>query len=615
MAQHIPGTGPQFPYHPGGAPSDHGFAIVNRVETRTRTADFEDALRAPVHDPLWMLTRQWQFGELRGEDTGRAVSAQVTVDIHPVTHRQTADGHVHPIDAQRPREAEATAMPIPWDMGRRLRVGQQWRRALKDALPTATARAVWDASRTRFAFTTPGTHSAQGTPQNTHADPLISAAAALGAARGLDGEALVQALRAAPASSLALTPLSVADASALDGAGAALLTWTDAALLDAPDTSWDPQSMTHRAAFIAPRAGQSPAVMQNAQMQETTLGWASTDGGGPTTPLPALPALSSTEHRVVLATPLQFAGMPAPRWWAFEDGRVDFGTLSMQDGVDEANLAQILCAEFALAYGNDWQLLPLTLPAGAACTVSNVVVRDVFGLRTKVERAGSDAMHTGWDRFAAFTHTAENGDAPYAWVTPGATEVQRGKPLEDVLFLRDEGANLVWAIEQTLDDGFGAGMDGGLAATRARQVALAAAGLSDETPPPRSVSGADYQYTLRSGSPPENWIPFVPQAVDAPGLPTLRRGRLPRLHHGRTVGDVRARTAVLGATRPGPMSIHGQTVSRAGTRVQRLYQRARGPDGSTTVWLTQRATTGTGESRAGLSYDTLTPQLPDTRTS
>ena len=35
----------------------------NRLEPYGRTLDLEGGLRAEVHDPLWMLGRQWQLGE------------------------------------------------------------------------------------------------------------------------------------------------------------------------------------------------------------------------------------------------------------------------------------------------------------------------------------------------------------------------------------------------------------------------------------------------------------------------------------------------------------------------------------------------------------------------
>ena len=40
----------------------------NRLEGRPRSEDFDRSLRAEVRDPVWFLTRQWQYGELEGDD-------------------------------------------------------------------------------------------------------------------------------------------------------------------------------------------------------------------------------------------------------------------------------------------------------------------------------------------------------------------------------------------------------------------------------------------------------------------------------------------------------------------------------------------------------------------
>ena len=54
--------------------------LWNRLEGRPRKEDFDRSLRAEVRDPLWMLTRQWQFGEFKGEDAGSAVKARVQLN-------------------------------------------------------------------------------------------------------------------------------------------------------------------------------------------------------------------------------------------------------------------------------------------------------------------------------------------------------------------------------------------------------------------------------------------------------------------------------------------------------------------------------------------------------
>ena len=46
-----------------------------RLEPRSRTAGMDTSLQARIYDPLWLLARQWQFGEFQGEDNGSPVLA------------------------------------------------------------------------------------------------------------------------------------------------------------------------------------------------------------------------------------------------------------------------------------------------------------------------------------------------------------------------------------------------------------------------------------------------------------------------------------------------------------------------------------------------------------
>ena len=47
-----------------------------RLESRTRSEDMRSNLQAQIHDPVWQLARQWQFGEFHGEDAGSPVTAR-----------------------------------------------------------------------------------------------------------------------------------------------------------------------------------------------------------------------------------------------------------------------------------------------------------------------------------------------------------------------------------------------------------------------------------------------------------------------------------------------------------------------------------------------------------
>jgi len=51
--------------------------IWNRLEPRCRTQDLATGLEARVHDPLWLLARQWQVSEFVACDGGSPINAQV----------------------------------------------------------------------------------------------------------------------------------------------------------------------------------------------------------------------------------------------------------------------------------------------------------------------------------------------------------------------------------------------------------------------------------------------------------------------------------------------------------------------------------------------------------
>ncbi len=48
-----------------------------RVEGRSIHDDLLPGLAAQIADPLWMLARQWQFGEFQGEDVGSPVHVEL----------------------------------------------------------------------------------------------------------------------------------------------------------------------------------------------------------------------------------------------------------------------------------------------------------------------------------------------------------------------------------------------------------------------------------------------------------------------------------------------------------------------------------------------------------
>src|SRR5256885_3971129 len=63
-----------------------------RLEPDARNETMASSLQARIHDPAWLLARQWQFGEFQGEDAGTPVVARWRADRGTIT-RYFADPH------------------------------------------------------------------------------------------------------------------------------------------------------------------------------------------------------------------------------------------------------------------------------------------------------------------------------------------------------------------------------------------------------------------------------------------------------------------------------------------------------------------------------------------
>jgi hypothetical protein len=301
-------------------------------------------------------------------------------------------------------------------------------------------------------------------------------------------------------------------------------------------------------------------------------------GGASATPEPF--------ERTVLPSLVTYAGMPAARWWAIESETVDFGAVA----VGASELVALLFVEFGLAYGNDWFSVPVDgLPPASLCRITGVEVTDSFGEKTQLAAFG-DGAGSDWRMFElAGNGTADAGNLLMVPDTLPSTWSSRAS--EEVLLVRDELANLAWAVERVVESPTGRPLD--------RQQDEQERRPDDEPPP---VDGP-LRYALAT-LPPANWFPLIPRAAvpDAPRM--LARGTLRRDDD----------TPILPAGRllepATPLELFDEEVPRAGVRVVREWQMGRAPDGSTHLWRTRRKGTGRGEGSSGLRFDTVEHARP-----
>lgn len=557
----------------------------NRLEPRPRTEDFSRSLKAEVRDPLWFITRQWQLGELDSEDAGSPIDARLMTRRLPIDRFASGDNIPRPYDETIPLETIVEREPIAWSLSVKVEVGQRFLR-----LHSAPLRAAYaDAYRARY--------SINADPENKLArQPDLLALYGATFRRAIDGEKLVAAIRSGNLATA--IGISAGDQPEVQAAADQLLASLSRLYSEptaASPKSWDPESMAYRVTIATSVAGTEQAVLAAPRYSEGHLDWYAFDASPASVqmsdPAGATPAGFTTEVISLLPTTADFPGMPNPRFWEMEDRQVNFGTINAKT----TDHLLLTFAEMGLVFGNDWFVIPFELPVNSLCQVQGLVVTDVFGDRTLI-RAANDASDTQWQRWSMFNISGQDGDAwqgRYFFLPSSVTQVHESEPIEKVSFVRDEMANLAWAVEETIPDATGKGIE-------ARLVALTA-----ELPPLLAPSAAPIRYVLGTAVP-ENWIPFIP--VHMPGSVQdirFQRGAMPRLGHP-PVDIVRPRGVLLNEL-PNDFYVAEAEIPGSGIIVTRRFQRTRWYDGRTYLWLGRARETGRGGGNSGLRFDQIVP--------
>jgi len=556
-----------------------------RLEPQSISGDPTPGLEARVHDPLWMLTRQWQLGEFHGQDLGSPVFVHVTSSTAGIRGYQAGDSSathasrawrfgdmLDPVAEREPGSARGPGLT------QRAEAGAQLLTELAPfAVESAVAQMISDCQL-------------QLTWDDPH-DPAGAERLALFAGRLPDPEQV--------ASRMALDtgmPSPAPWFDALPDPGpvlAAIVDWHQwyrqgTAPLPEPDAdAWVADRLEYRYSIdVATSSGL--CVLRAPEFGGGRVEWHAIDHDASATGLlPGPAAAPATTTATLLATPLRFAGMPATRYWQFEDAQVNFGALQAQPH----DLARLALAEFALIYANDWLVIPLDAPYGSYVTVDALSCTTSFGEQVTVGPA-DDSARTGLFRLFATSSNNPAGSLPGLFLPPSAPVVISGTPREEVLFLRDEMANLAWAVERTIEGPSGL--------TRSR---------TDEPRPapftPLTDPGADMDYLLENEVP-DWWIPIVPVSTGY-GTTALRKGAM--VKNGQPVLPL----GVL--LTPGqPLTVQDEEIPREGIRVRRVPALSRRADGTYVRWTARRTSVGRGEGASGLAFDSairrVTPPPP-----
>jgi len=550
----------------------------NRLEGYPRRDDFSRSLRAEVRDPLWFLTRQWQFGEFKGDDAGSPIDARIKMRRTVLQTYAPRGQGFGPLPTELPLETVVERETIPNDMITLRQISGGVRRALRgQGVSPARIRDIDNFLRVSFPLDSSKIDGHAGLSSRQMLPTLL--------ARLFDGAQFLREVKDGAFDDRveSQSGFNAATKSALKLAATKVVQYF-AGLYSQPDdalpSAWNPQQLEYQFECETVK-GSKGDRLGAAEYAAGRLDWSAFDYVSPRPGTSAQPEQIDITSFIPAA--VTFAGMPNPRFWEMEDRQVEFADIN----AGTTDLGKLLLTEFALSYANDWVMFPIEADVGSLCEVEAVLVRDVFGENSLIRSVGR-GIDDDWQRWSLFGLSTYEANADRRlFVPPSTPTLMEPDPIERIVLLRDEMANMCWAVERVVPSQCGQGISGS-----------AEADAEAEEAPPRAVPDGTVSYGLGS-KPPANWVPFVP--VRTPGSNRsihLQRARLPgagRQPKGQIINE------------PSPYFINEEEFPRAGRIITRGFQRCRWQNGEIVQWLGRRVATGRGEGSSGMLFDTLDP--------
>lgn len=555
-----------------------------QVRSDPNDPESSDGLAMRIADPLWMLGRQWQFGEFIGEDNGSPIGAQIHYRKSFASLKRKGSRDQLPLEMVVERVQEKAL-----DLKTKVRIGKQFEQLIREN-GVANAEKVIQDLRDEFSLTHEKWDGYELTKDNRMDDASYRF---FNLMRGkvIDGGELINNIgrNAYPSSKTGK------DYAVLEGATTQLKVIFNNYFESPRGDTWDAYTLSHQFSLKNKTGG----TLEAKDYQSGHLDWYSFDESRGITP----PSGEPMETDFELPVNVSFASMPDKRLFSFEDSKID---LSMMD-VKTGDLLKMMILHFALVSGSDWYTIPLEMEMGDICWIDQIIVRDVFGVCTKIENDGKKGARLAngnalgvWDMFKIRNNNPReyNAEEHFLFLAPAASKRLESAPIEEVLFVRDEYANMIWAIEQRVADAMGNPKDG-------FDLHLELYGPF-QSPDDIQPEGQLPQFRL-ANTVPSNWIPYLPKHVEGSNKEIeLKRARMLRNEAADEPTDEPTDIDPLThLVQNDLVLIREEAIPKAGVRLQLTKQRIRWTDGKTYVWIGRNVKTGKGEGNSGLRFDYL----------
>lgn len=597
-----------------------------REDVNKRNKDYNNALSMQPFDPLWMLTRQWQFGRFQGNDCGSPVKVKVHAikkkirDADQSTAPQGTSGkNEEDVSPKTPLEYEVEK--VNYEITPYIRVESAM--FLKKMLVRAKLQNV--VSQLEKEYVLPNFVKNPWNKANSDEDSLaleklkaqknkaLKKFCDLFGKRSFDGyEVYLKMVSSKLNISLAQT-----EESSFKKIQSTYVSWFKRKFLPNDDLNkscWNSQKLAYE---VSMHEGNVDYTTD--QYASGTLSWYSFDAlEDPNASKDKLKRTSIEKDLIYIPTPAKIPGSPSQRLWEFENRKVTMGN----DSVAPEYIASALVMQYISTYSNDWMITPLETETGTVLDVRSIEVFNTFNEVETINISAEDLDHNDpkvgpTDRWCLFGSSRPDAYGVRDFSSnkgllfpPTVVRCEESAPVEEVQFLRDEMANMLWGVETKINDGCGGFMDGQtLSDAVFREV-------DKQRKDDKNAKEVDAKYSLLiQNRVPLNWIPFIPEQLENGRDIVFRRGRMPIYYKTPDDKDndgyksVRPSTNLLAVERNGktvkPFYINEEEVGGYGIKVTKTAQRTRWFMGESFNWIGNRKIISEYQANSGLMFDEL----------
>ncbi len=653
--------------------------IKYRIEPYVRNINednINNALSMAIHDPLWMLARQWQFGEFEGNDAGSVILAKLKAKKIKVNKLYNLDNRSQVTNIEdMPLEPMVEALPVEMDWQARVESAHYFLSMLQFNTNITTNLVTLKTELLReFPLEDTSLHTTDNPSAEEHLEQLktscktdLQAYVTNYQNKIFDGYKLyrwcvnhIDKPKQNSETSLLQDDLAMLDLLK------EYMAWFEKKYHIEPNKYWKPEALNYRFGVEAP-ADDTHLVADN--YDSGKLSWFSfendkniekTEETENITPVEVnIPGVITdemsvglnqeinvietlpNEHNIIgniiqsasgysekmftfIPTMARYPGMPKKRLWELESGTVEMGVTT---GVGVKHYANALILQYATMYANDWMMLPMELDISTITEVDKVLLTNVFGDRTivraKNESNPDERFMNNWEMFTLSCkdpYLNNDFSSDKRMFYPAALyNALESEPVEEIQFLRDEMSNMVWGVENIINQGCGIPLNGKHFAAALKEK------IEENTVNPNTQNNShsenentnetknpEYTYTFQN-TVPANWIPFIPVRMEK-GTHNyhreirLQRAKMPVYLDNKYVAMQPNTSFLQAGLRTGnyaPLFINEEEIDAVGAKLIRTYQRVRWIGGKTFTWTGYKKQLSGMQANSGLKFDKL----------